>query len=147
MAGAFKLSAPQAQVLFANAAYYTAFASGDMDAMAAIWAQTTPVTCIHPGGPVIEGRDVILASWLEILGSGQTQGFQCHDAKAHVVNDLAWVTCLEVLDLGDSHGALAATNIFVRENGSWKLAHHQACPTSGQPQDAAAQASAPSRVH
>ena len=131
------MSATEAQILFANEAYYTAFASGDVDAMDAIWAEMTPVTCIHPGGPVLEGRDAVLESWVEILISGQTEGFTCHDAKVHMVSDgggdLAWVTCLEVL--GD--GALAATNIFVRENGAWKIAHHQACPTSAQPQDAA----------
>jgi len=137
------LSAPEAEILFANEAYYTAFASGDVDAMDAIWAQSAPVTCIHPGGPVLEGRDTVLESWVEILISGQTEGFTCRGAKAHVVGDQAWVTCLEVL--GD--GALAATNIFVRENGAWKMTHHQACPTSAQPQDAAAHTDAPSRMH
>lgn len=139
------MSAPEAEVLFANDAYYTVFASGDHEAMDAIWAHATPVTCIHPGGPVIEGRDDILDSWREVLTSGQTQGFECHDAKAHVVGDLAWVTCLEVL--GD--GALAATNIFVRDNGAWKITHHQACPTSALPQDIAGgdASTPPTRLH
>jgi len=143
------LSAPEAEILFANEAYYTAFASGDVDAMDAIWAEDTPVTCIHPGGPVLEGRDTVLESWVEILISGQTEGFTCHDAKAHVVGDgvgdLAWVTCLEVF--GD--GALAATNIFVRENGAWKMTHHQACPTSALPQDTAGDdaSTPPTRLH
>ena len=147
------MSATEAEILFANAAYYTAFASGDVDAMDAIWAETTPVTCIHPGGPVLEGRDAVLESWVEILISGQTEGFTCHDAKVHMpgdmqgdgVGDLAWVTCLEVL--GD--GALAATNIFVRENGTWKIAHHQACPTSALPDDAAGDdaLNPPTRLH
>jgi len=123
------MSAPEAEILFANEAYYAAFASGDIKAMDAIWARNTPITCIHPGGPVLDGRDDILASWQPILDSGQTQGFECHNAKAHIVGDLAWVTCLEVL--GD--GALAATNIFARENGAWKITHHQACPTSAVP--------------
>ena len=124
------MSAAQAEVLFANDVYYTAFADGDVEAMNDIWAHATPVTCLHPGGPVIEGRDAILDSWREILTSGQTLDFVCHDAKAHVVGDLAWVTCLEVI--GD--GALAATNIFTRENDSWKIVHHQAGPTRAQPQ-------------
>jgi len=139
------LSAPEAEILFANEAYYTAFASGDVDAMDAIWAQSAPVTCIHPGGPVLEGRDTVLESWVEILISGQTEGFTCRDSKAHVVGDLAWVTCLEVL--GD--GALAATNIFVRENGTWKMTHHQACPTSALLQDTAGDdaSTPPTRLH
>ena len=146
------MSAPEAEILFANEAYYTAFANGDVDAMDAIWAHATPVTCIHPGGPVIEGRDAVMESWVDILISGQTEGFECHDAKAHVVGDggggevgsWAWVTCLEVL--GD--GALATTNIFVRENGAWKITHHQACPTSARPQDTDDDArTPPKRLH
>ena len=124
------MSAAEAEILFANDAFYAAFTSGDVDAMNAIWAETAPVSCIHPGGPVIEGRAGVLESWGPILDSGQTHGFACHDAKAHVVGDLAWVTCLEVI--GD--GALAATNIFVREGSTWKITHHQAGPTRAQPQ-------------
>jgi hypothetical protein len=30
-------------------------------------------------------------------------------------------------------GVLIATNLFVREGGGWKMAHHQAGPTSERP--------------
>ena len=38
-----------AAVLFANDAFYLAFANRDYDAMDVIWARDAPVTCIHPG--------------------------------------------------------------------------------------------------
>jgi hypothetical protein len=37
---------------------------------------------------------------------------------------LALVTCEEELD----GGSLAASNLFVLENGLWRLVHHQATP-------------------
>ena len=38
--------------------------------------------------------------------------------------DLAIVTCEESLD----DNTLVATNIFAREDGAWRLVHHQASP-------------------
>jgi hypothetical protein len=35
------------------------------------------------------------------------------------------VTCHEVIRAG---GRLAATNVYVRERGGWRIAHHQAAP-------------------
>ena len=36
-------------VLFANEAFYRAFADRDVEAMDEVWAQGVPVACIHPG--------------------------------------------------------------------------------------------------
>jgi hypothetical protein len=41
--------ADREQVLFANEAFYRAFADRDIDAMDALWARGEPVLCIHPG--------------------------------------------------------------------------------------------------
>ena len=43
-----------------------------------------------------------------------------------MLGDTAFVVCYEVL----SSGTLVATNIFQRENGQWKVVHHQAGPTT-----------------
>lgn len=48
---------------------------------------------------------------------------KCTHAQAHVLaGDVAFVTCHEVFD----GGRLAATNVFVREDGAWRMVHHQA---------------------
>src|SRR3546814_17800766 len=52
-------------------------------------------------------------------------------ARAHRCGEAAFVTCYEVI--GDS--LLAATNIFVLEDGGWKLVHHQAGPCNLPPAD------------
>ena len=56
-------SATQPAILFANDAYYAAFADGDPAAMDALWARRAPVSCIHPGQTALTDRAAIMASW------------------------------------------------------------------------------------
>lgn len=116
-------------VLFANEAFYLAFRTRDMSAMADLWAEKVPVSCIHPGWPPLSGRTEVLQSWEGILGGDASPEISCHGAKAHVYGDLATVICFERVP--DSY--LIATNVFMREDGLWKIVHHQAGPTSGAP--------------
>ena len=116
-------------VLFANEAFYLAFSGRDMDAMAGIWAAKVPVTCIHPGWPPLFGREEVLESWAGILSGDTPPEIVCHGATAHVYGDAATVVCYE--QLPDSY--LIATNYFVREDGVWRIVHHQAGPTAGAP--------------
>ncbi len=111
-------------VLFANEAFYRAFADRDFPAMSALWAQDAPALCIHPGWPAIAGRAQVLASWERILG-GQPPKIVCHLAEAHFVGETALVVGYETV------GAdwLVATNGFVREGGRWRMVFHQAGPT------------------
>lgn len=113
------------EVLDANDAFYRAFAAHDATAMAALWAEDHPVACIHPGSDVLTGRDAVLASWRAVLVPGGAPILSCAQAESHVLGDVALVTCHEVLRAG---GRLAATNVWVRERGGWRLAHHQATP-------------------
>ena len=46
-------------ILFANEAFYHAFADGDSAAMEALWASQTPVCCIHPGWGAIHELSLI----------------------------------------------------------------------------------------
>jgi hypothetical protein len=119
----------ETEVLFANDAFYAAFGRGDFAAMDDVWARALPVSCIHPGGPLMLSRTVILESWRAILESGETATVTHLDATPMVVGEVAWVTCLE--RIGDN--VLAATNIFARENDAWKMTHHQAGPTQAMP--------------
>ena len=122
-------------VLFANDAFYATFAVGDVVGMDSLWSQSAPVSCIHPGGGILVGRDHVMDNWRAILESHNTDGIACADATAHVAGDMAWVTCFEVIEDGNggSSGFLAATNVFVREGRTWKMVHHQAGPTTARP--------------
>jgi ketosteroid isomerase-like protein len=114
----------ETDVLAANAAFYAAFAGGDMGAMAALWSERAPVACIHPGGPPLKGRDAVLQSWSDILASPMRPRIRHHGEQAFLLGDAAFVICYEALE----GGFLIATNIFVREAGAWRMTHHQAGP-------------------
>jgi ketosteroid isomerase-like protein len=117
-------------VLFANEAFYRAFADRDIDAMDALWARGEPVLCIHPGWPPLFGRAPVLASWTRILANPQSPRVACVAPRAFVAGDQAVVICHEAI----AGQALVATNLFRREAGGWKLFHHQASPTPGLPE-------------
>ncbi len=113
-------------ILFANDAFYRAFADGDLAAMDAVWSREAPVVCIHPGWDRISGREDVMESWRSILEGANRPAIQIHGAKAFLYGDTAIVICYESLD----QGFLVATNVFVREDGAWRMVHHQAGPTA-----------------
>jgi len=115
-------------VLAANQAFYRAFTGGDAPAMDALWARGVPVACIHPGWHPISGREAVMESWRAILSQGP-QRVRCLEPRAHLLGEAALVTCLEALD----EGLLAAANLYLREAGQWKMAHHQAGPLALSP--------------
>lgn len=119
----------QIAVLFANEAFYVAFATRDYPAMDALWSGRERVSCIHPGWNALAGRDTVMESWRAILANPGAPQIGCRDAIAHVLGDTAYVVCYEAID----GGFLVATNVFVREDGGWKMVHHQAGATPPPP--------------
>jgi limonene-1,2-epoxide hydrolase len=119
---------PEAELLRANQAFYTAFAKRDIEAMDELWAHATPVACVHPGWPPLHGREEVMASWRAILLGGQSPRVRCEAPRAVLLGASGFVVCLERLD----GGALVATNTFTLEDGVWQLVHHHAGPMSAQ---------------
>lgn len=117
------MSSPEADVLAANQTFYEAFARGDLAALEDLWARRAPVACVHPGWDALHGRNEVLASFRSILGAGTTQ-VRCSRPSAYVLGESAYVVCGEVV----SGSELVATNLFVREDGAWRLVFHQAGP-------------------
>jgi ketosteroid isomerase-like protein len=118
-----------AAVLFVNEAFYAAFRDRDFATLEALWARRAPVACIHPGWQALDDREEIMESWEAILGNPDSPRIQCRNAEAFVLGESAFVICYEVL----GEAVLVATNVFVREEGSWKLVHHQAGPCNAPP--------------
>jgi hypothetical protein len=110
-------------ILAANAAYYRAFVSGDFPAMSRIWADDN-VSCIHPGWPVLIGRPAILESYRQILSSPNQERIDPRNETVLLNGGEARVLCVEFV----SGTALAATNLFSRVGGAWRMTHHQASP-------------------
>jgi hypothetical protein len=109
-------------VLAANLEFYRAFTTRDLVAMDAIWARQAPVACIHPGWIALADRDAVMESWQGILSNPNAPRIACYDERVLLYGDTALVVCEEELD----GGTLVASNWFVREDGDWRIAHHQA---------------------
>ena len=121
-------------ILAANAAYYRAFTDGDFAAMSRIWADDN-VSCIHPGWPVIIGRQEILESYSEILRNPDQERIDPRNETVLAAGDEARVICVEFV----GGAALAATNLFRRTGGVWRMTHHQASPIAALVEEAMSQ--------
>jgi ketosteroid isomerase-like protein len=111
------------EVLAANDEFYRAFAARDVEVMDSLWARRVPVACVHPGWKPLHGRERVMSSWSAILGGPAPPAISCPAATAYLLGEVAFVVCTEHIPPASF---LAATNVFVREDGKWKLAHHHA---------------------
>lgn len=118
-------------VLAANTAFYSAFSNADFAAMSAIWADDG-ISCIHPGWPVLIGRQSVLESYHKILGNPTQERIEHRNELVLVSHDDGRVFCVELV----GGMALAATNWFKRIDGAWRLVHHQASPLATRVPDA-----------
>ena len=110
-------------ILAANDAYYQAFVAGDFAAMSRVWGQDD-LSCIHPGWPLLLGREEILESYQQILSNPNQERVEHRHETVMVSGDEARVFCVEFV----GGAALAATNMFRRADGAWRMIHHQASP-------------------
>lgn len=109
-------------VITANREFYSAFDNADMAHMKKIWSEEGDISVIHPGRGPLRGRQEVISSWETILGGSEFTGISVAGEQVIVTGDMAFVICIEMLQQVE----LAATNIFARENGGWKMIHHQA---------------------
>ena len=114
--------ADEAAILAANDAFYAAFRGGDLEAMDALWARSHDVAVFHPGWPGLSGRDEVMESWYRIMFVGEPPAVYPIEPTVIMNGTCAVVFCTE--DLG--HARTIASNTFVREDGAWRISHHQA---------------------
>jgi len=126
----------RSEVEAANAAFYTAFESADLDAMTELWVEDAETLCVHPGALPVRGTAAINRSWALIMANTPYIQFFLTDVEVSVLGDTAAVTCTEnvltadeMTDDGSFNGAKAiATNVFVRTGEGWRLWIHHASP-------------------
>lgn len=110
-----------------EAAFYDAFANGDVASMRRLWAEQDAV-CVHPGASPIFGKDAILNSWAKILEGAHTPLIETkllqrvaeptlvlHVLEEHIQNALAPTEVSVVL----------ATNVYRLIDGVWRMVLHQ----------------------
>lgn len=109
-------------MLAANEAFYTAFRAGDFEAMERLWSRRRNVSVYHPNWPGIDTRDAVMESWYRILVVGNPPHARATDPTVIVTAKTGLVICRE--DLNGTN--LIATNVFVLEDGQWRMTNHQA---------------------
>ncbi|MFP8945270.1 nuclear transport factor 2 family protein [Streptomyces fenghuangensis] len=130
----------------ANAALYDAVERGDLDALAGAWLHDD-VSVVHPGWPVLTGRDEVLRSYALIMANTEYIQFFLTDVEVSVAGDTALVTCTEnILSGGPAEedgsagplvgGLVVATNVFRRaEDGRWRVWAHHGSPVLVEDED------------
>lgn len=113
-------------MLAANQAFYAAFNARDGEAMDALWARGVAVACVHPGWNVLSGRDAVMESWRAIIANPEQPRVQSGGERVYLLGEVAYVICRELV----AGAPLAATNVFVHEDGDWRLAHHHSSPVA-----------------
>lgn len=144
MTEADDVAGEKARVEAANAAFYTAFETADLDAMQELWLDDPETLCVHPGALPVRGTPAINRSWALIMANTPYIQFFLTDVEVSVLTsegrDVASVTCTENVLTADEHtdqdsfgGAKAvATNVFVRTPDGWRLWIHHASPVLSQ---------------
>jgi uncharacterized protein (TIGR02246 family) len=123
----------------ANLAMYQAFETADVDRMARVWDDVEPaaVVCVHPGWPMLRGRDHVLRSWAAVMAGTDYIQFFLTDVQITVLGDTAVVTCTEnvlteVTEEGHGGSAVVATNVLLRRAGGWRVQVHHGSPVLGR---------------
>jgi len=119
------------QILEVNRAFYDAFAAGDFLTVKQTWSRSNQISVIHPGSVALHGYKAVMASWELIFENSGSHDIKCINERVHLTGEFAYVVCNEVFPEGE----LVATNIFIIENGLWRMVHHQAGPCPYLDQD------------
>ena len=136
--------AAEDEVRAANGAFYSAFESGDLDAMAEVWDRSDRARVTHPGWPTLYGWAKVLGSWEAIFANTEFIQFVLTEERVLVLGDVAILTLDEnilqaagqpdegALETDALSGArVAATNVFVHDGTRWRMVHHHGSAVSG----------------
>ena len=113
----------------AESAFYAAFSSGDHVRMMEVWANDVEIVCVHPMGPRLTGRDLISASWVQILAGEPHRNFDIQLVTRWDDTDLAVRVVNEIISLPTSElefTPVLATNVFRSSANGWHIVEHHA---------------------
>lgn len=127
------------QLRMVNARFYEAFERGDLEGLDDIWAHDEQVMCVHPGWEAITGWGAIRQSWERIFAGGVGMKFSLRNVTARVVGPVGIVMLTEEIVLVEQSVSqtvqAAATNVFTRVDGEWKLIVHHGSPVMAAKED------------
>jgi len=115
----------------AEEAFYTAFANSNLEAMMEVWLDSDTVTCVHPVGPRISGRDAVRGSWAEIFRNSGGLKFRLGEVSRTQDALLAIHVLHEHISVPGEPGErppAVATNIYQLTKDGWQMILHHASP-------------------
>ena len=119
-------------VVEANQSFYRAIESLDNADMEAVWDPDPSVTCVHPGWPLMAGREQVLQSWSTIFDNTMVMQFTVRESSVRLAGGWAWVVCTEslrsVVNGRVTEATVEAVNIFHNRDGQWLIVHHHGSP-------------------
>jgi hypothetical protein len=128
-----ELDSPEA----VEATFYDAFSRIDLDLMEKIWCDGDHALCIHPGSGLRRGKTEVMQSWMEIFSGSAPPaieyrfigGFKEGNLAVRLVEERIWPRGTSP----EGAARVLATNVYLREAGSWRLTeHHASLPLIGQ---------------
>ena len=123
--------ASEDEVRKASAQFYAALNSmmvGDAAPLADVWSHSADVSTMHPIGGRETGWSEVRGSFEQVAGLASGGHAELRDQTIHVTGDLAYEVGVEQgqATLAGENIAIEqrVTNVYRREAGEWKLAHH-----------------------
>ncbi len=123
---AHRLSTPRE----AEAAFYAAFISHDLEAMMAVWADDEAIACIHPLGEAHTGRAAVRRSWQAVFHNSSPMKFMVEERQQMEDAGLAVHVVHEHIRVKNEPARVPviATNAYRLTPTGWRMVLHHASP-------------------
>jgi ketosteroid isomerase-like protein len=103
-------------------------ANGDASSLGDAWSHNGSVTAMHPIGGLQVGWDKVRESFQQVAQLASEGRVRLDDQRIQVTGDLAYELGYErgQIKLGGEQATIdhRVTNVYQRDNGSWKMIHH-----------------------
>ena len=118
----------------AEAAFYEAFESKDVDAMMTVWDNSADVVCIHPMGPDLNGSDSVRDSWKILFDQGPNLTFNVDTIQYMEDDEMAIHVVRQNITVNDdaqNMPVIIATNVYRKTGSGWQMVLHHSSPGPG----------------
>lgn len=113
--------------------FYEALQRGDLARLMACWLEDDEVSCVHPGGPRVQGWAAVRASFDAIFAHGPID-VRVHEVRRLASGDVAVHAVVERVEVPVADGTRSAwvhaTNVWVSTEQGWRIVCHHASPGS-----------------
>ena len=101
-------------------------ANGESNTLAAAWSQNGNAVAMHPIGGREVGWKAVEKSFNQVAGVASEGKIELKDQLIQVLGDAAYGIEKAQFKIGGQmvKGEIRVTNIYQKENGSWKMVHH-----------------------